>query len=53
MILGGYGLCQRLFPAAASVPIGPCFEMSMMFGAILAVYGEIKPGMINDPILTC
>jgi hypothetical protein len=28
-------------------------EMNMMLGAILAVYGEFKPGFINDLILSC
>jgi hypothetical protein len=30
-----------------------CPEMNMMLGAILAVYGEFKPGFINDLILPC
>jgi hypothetical protein len=28
-------------------------KLNMILGAILAVYGEVKPGIINDPNLTC
>jgi hypothetical protein len=28
-------------------------ELNLLLGAILAVYGEVKPGFIHDPNLPC